>query len=125
MATITQVQTQETHTVLPKSLTVVPGQITVKEISNLDLPDIPLPPPSTNPTEILAQDKGTPDNHVPRDPRLIRLTGVHPFNVEPPLTALFNEGFLTSPELFYVRNHGPVPLVRDEDIPNWEISIEG
>jgi nitrate reductase (NAD(P)H) len=34
-------------------------------------------------------------------------------------------GFLTSPELFYVRNHGPVPQVLDEDIPNWEISIEG
>ncbi|KAJ5676988.1 Eukaryotic molybdopterin oxidoreductase [Penicillium maclennaniae] len=33
--------------------------------------------------------------------------------------------FLTSPELFYVRNHGPVPQVLDEDIPNWELSIEG
>ncbi|KAJ5135396.1 Eukaryotic molybdopterin oxidoreductase [Penicillium bovifimosum] len=79
----------------------------------------------TSPVEILDVDKGTPDEHVPRDPRLIRLTGVHPFNVEPPLTALYNEGFLTSPELFYVRNHGPVPQVRDEDIPDWEISIEG
>jgi nitrate reductase (NAD(P)H) len=71
------------------------------------------------------------------------LTGVHPFNVEPPLTALYKEGmempthwetkcpilifegFLTSPELFYVRNHGPVPEVHDEDIPTWELSIEG
>lgn len=35
------------------------------------------------------------------------------------------EGFLTSPELFYVRNHGPVPQVLDEDIPTWELSIEG
>lgn len=35
------------------------------------------------------------------------------------------KGFLTSPELFYVRNHGPVPQVHDADIPNWEISIEG
>ncbi|KAJ5915748.1 hypothetical protein N7466_011681 [Penicillium verhagenii] len=87
--------------------------------------DIPLPPPSVNPTEILEVDKGTPDSHVPRDPRLIRLTGIHPFNVEPPLSALYKEGFLTSPELFYVRNHGPVPQVRDEDIPNWELSIEG
>lgn len=34
-------------------------------------------------------------------------------------------GFLTSPELFYVRNHGPVPCVRDQDIPTWELSIEG
>ncbi|KAJ5627984.1 Eukaryotic molybdopterin oxidoreductase, partial [Penicillium lividum] len=101
-----------------------------KDIQFHDLPtpqeyDIPLPPPSVSPTEILEVDKGTPDSHVPRDPRLIRLTGVHPFNVEPPLTALYNEGFLTSPELFYVRNHGPVPQVRDEDIPDWELSIEG
>lgn len=56
------------------------------------LPDIPLPPPSRALTEILSVDRDTPDNHVPRDPRLIRLTGVHPFNVEPPLTTLFNEG---------------------------------
>jgi nitrate reductase (NAD(P)H) len=55
-------------------------------------PNIPLPPPSVNPTAILDADKGTPDEHVPRDPRLIRLTGVHPFNVEPPLTALYKEG---------------------------------
>ncbi|KAJ5752889.1 Eukaryotic molybdopterin oxidoreductase [Penicillium odoratum] len=101
-----------------------------KDIQFHDLPtpqeyDIPFPPPSVNPTEILEVDKGTPDSHVPRDPRLIRLTGVHPFNVEPPLTALYKEGFLTSPELFYVRNHGPVPQVRDEDIPDWELSIEG
>lgn len=54
--------------------------------------DIPLPPPSFTPTEILDVDRGTPDNHVPRDPRLIRLTGVHPFNVEAPLTTLFNQG---------------------------------
>jgi len=84
-----------------------------------------LPPPTTIPTKVLDVDKPTPDSHVPRDPRLIRLTGVHPFNVEAPLTDLFNEGFLTSPELFYVRNHGPVPVVRDEDIPDWEFSVEG
>ncbi|KAF7713589.1 Nitrate reductase (NADPH) [Penicillium ucsense] len=98
------------------------------ELHDLPTPqevDIPLPPPSFLPTEILDLDKGTPDHHVPRDPRLLRLTGVHPFNVEPPLTALFNEGFLTSPELFYVRNHGPVPQVRDQDIPEWSVRIEG
>ena len=87
--------------------------------------DLPLPPPSTIPTNVLEIDKKTPDSHVPRDPRLIRLTGVHPFNVEPPLSALFNEGFLTSPELFYVRNHGAVPEVHDEDILNWEFTVEG
>lgn len=60
-----------------------------------DEPLFPLPPPSVNLTKILDADRGTPDDHVPRDPRLIRLTGVHPFNVEPPLTALYNEGKMT------------------------------
>lgn len=85
----------------------------------------PLPPPCTEPTDVLEVDKKTPDRWLPRDSRLIRLTGVHPFNVEAPLTELFNEGFLTSPELFYVRNHGHVPQVQDADIPDWEFSIEG
>ncbi|KAF2713171.1 nitrate reductase [Pleomassaria siparia CBS 279.74] len=90
-----------------------------------DLFTFTLPPPSTLPEQVLDVDNATPDSHVPRDARLIRLTGVHPFNVEPPLTALFKEGFLTSPELFYVRNHGAVPHVQDENVPNWEFSIEG
>lgn len=40
-------------------------------------------------------------------------------------TDFSGQGFLTSPELFYVRNHGPVPHVRDEDILTWELSVEG
>lgn len=71
-------------------------------ISDL-LPDIPLPPPSKAPTEILSVDLDTPDKHVPRDPRLIRLTGVHPFNVEPPLTTLFKEGISNSNRFLYYR----------------------
>ena len=90
-----------------------------------DLIEIPLPPPTVTPREVLDIDKKTPDAHVARDPRLIRLTGVHPFNVEAPLSPLFDEGFLTSPELFYVRNHGAVPEVRDEHIPDWEFTVEG
>ena len=86
--------------------------------------DVPLPPPS-RPQQVLDVDKPTPDAHVPRDPRLIRLTGVHPFNVEAPLSALYNEGFLTSPDLFYVRNHGAVPEVQDEECLDWEFSVEG
>ncbi|KAF2472992.1 nitrate reductase [Lindgomyces ingoldianus] len=101
--------------------TVIDGDDTNGE----ELLSLPLPPPSTIPSKILDIDIPTPDAHVPRDPRLIRLTGVHPFNVEAPLTDLFNEGFLTSPELFYVRNHGAVPIVQDEDIPNWEFTVEG
>lgn len=87
--------------------------------------DLPLPPPTRIPTEVLAIDKNTPDAHVPRDPRLIRLTGAHPLNVEAPLTPLFDEGFLTSPELFYVRNHGLVPEVQDHEIAEWQLTVEG
>ncbi|KAE8148936.1 hypothetical protein BDV25DRAFT_130810 [Aspergillus avenaceus] len=124
MATITEVWTEP---IVSKEIVLKTSTIKVEstEVPANDISDIPLPPPSKQPTQVLNVDKGTPDSHVPRDPRLIRLTGVHPFNVEPPLIDLFKEGFLTSPELFYVRNHGPVPHVRDEDIPNWEISIEG
>uniref|UniRef100_Q8J259 Nitrate reductase [NADPH] n=1 Tax=Tuber borchii TaxID=42251 RepID=Q8J259_TUBBO len=89
------------------------------------LENIPLPAPSVNPTKVLDIDVGTPDAHVPRDPRLIRLTGVHPFNVEPPLSALFDSGFLTPTELFYVRNHGAVPEVRDDEVLDWTITVEG
>jgi nitrate reductase (NAD(P)H) len=53
---------------------------------------IPLPPVSVAPTEILPVDANSPDKHVPRDPRLIRLTGNHPFNCEAPLTDLFEAG---------------------------------
>lgn len=84
-----------------------------------------LPRPRQPATEVLDLDKSTPDAHVPRDPRLIRLTGVHPFNVEAPLTELFDEGFLTSPELFYVRNHGAVPDVQDDQCLDWTFSVEG
>jgi nitrate reductase (NAD(P)H) len=84
----------------------------------------PLPLP-LKPTEVLEVDKKTPDFHVPRDPRLIRLTGVHPFNVEAPLTELFSEGFLTSPNLFYVRNHGAVPPVKNDETIHWTFNVEG
>jgi nitrate reductase (NAD(P)H) len=114
------------HEHLPPSPPETADNVSDRDMDNISTEeDIPLPPPSSQPTEILSIDKPTPDFHVPRDPRLIRLTGVHPFNVEAPLTTLFNEGFLTSPELFYVRNHGPVPQVHDEDIPDWEFSVSG
>jgi len=75
--------------------------------------------------QVLVEDLKTPDSHVERDPRLIRLTGVHPFNVEPPLSDLYDEGFLTSEDLHYVRNHGPVPKCDDQDIYDWTFTVEG
>ena len=114
----------ENPNILPPSPPRTESSVSDESVSPEDL-DIPLPPHSTEPSEVLAVDKNTPDSHVPRDPRLIRLTGVHPFNVEAPLSELFNEGFLTSPELFYVRNHGAVPRVENSEIQDWEFSVEG
>ncbi|KAG8167578.1 hypothetical protein KVR01_003267 [Diaporthe batatas] len=85
----------------------------------------PLPPESRPSQRVLSEDLKTPDKHVPRDPRLLRLTGVHPFNVEPPLTDLWNEGFITTKDLHYVRNHGAVPQVHDEDVLDWGFTVEG
>ena len=124
---IEQLDTQEPKEVLPPTPPLTEDNGSEKDNSidgDLDI-DLPGLPPTKVPDKVLDIDLKTPDSHVPRDPRLIRLTGVHPFNVEAPLTDLYNEGFLTSPELFYVRNHGAVPEVKDEDIPSWEFTVEG
>ncbi|KAI0863194.1 nitrate reductase [Xylaria cubensis] len=89
------------------------------------LPLYPLPPDAKSDNTVLAEDLKTPDNHVVRDPRLIRLTGIHPFNVEAPLRDLYDEGFLTTKDLHYVRNHGAVPKVDDSEIMDWEVTVEG
>ncbi|CAL5220115.1 g2068 [Coccomyxa viridis] len=62
-------------------------------------------------TDIDPRDAATPDAWVPRHPDLIRLTGRHPFNVEPPPNVLMKHGFVTPASLHYVRNHGPVPRI--------------
>ena len=68
------------------------------------------------------RDKGTPDEWIPRDGRLVRLTGRHPFNVEPPLSVHNKFRFITPSCLHYVRNHGACPqLSWDEH----KISIGG
>ena len=56
-----------------------------------------------------ARDQGTPDEWIPRDGRMVRLTGRHPFNSEPPVGELAKEGFFTPPNLHIIRNHGAVP----------------
>lgn len=124
--TVTEVEEEPQIRQPPSNLPPSPPETIAGDSTSSECDDFPLPPPSIVPSlKVLDVDHKTPDFHVQRDPRLIRLTGVHPFNVEAPLTELFNEGFLTSPELFYVRNHGPVPQVSDEDIPDWTFTVEG
>ncbi|KAI5201802.1 hypothetical protein E4T39_05045 [Aureobasidium subglaciale] len=54
-------------------------------------------------------DRASPDNWIPRNANMIRLTGKHPLNCEYPLADLFDTGLITPNRLHYVRNHGPVP----------------
>ncbi|KHN97872.1 Nitrate reductase [Metarhizium album ARSEF 1941] len=82
-------------------------------------------PPTNSQKSVRPEDLKTPDSHVERDARLIRLTGTHPFNCEPPLSDLYDEGFLTSEDLHYVRNHGPVPKCDDDTMNQWEVAVEG
>ncbi|KAJ3258044.1 hypothetical protein HK104_007007 [Borealophlyctis nickersoniae] len=58
-----------------------------------------------------SRDVDTPDNWIPRDPSLIRLTGIHPFNCEPNLSKVVEAGPLTPTAIHFVRNHGPVPKI--------------
>lgn len=73
----------------------------------------------------LSTDSQTPDHWIPRDGRMIRLTGKHPCNVEAPLSALFNAGFLTPQNLFYVRSHGDTPRVSIKQAQEWKLRIHG
>ncbi|KAI1124931.1 nitrate reductase [Nemania abortiva] len=107
------------------SETAIPRPNRSNRLRARNLPPYPLPPKSRSDNTVLAEDVRTPDNHVVRDPRLIRLTGIHPFNVEAPLSDLYDEGFLTTKDLHYVRNHGAVPNVEDSEVMGWEFTIEG
>lgn len=68
------------------------------------------------------RDEGTADHWIERNSSLVRLTGKHPFNSEPPLIRLMQHGFITPVPLHYVRNHGPVPKARWED---WTVEVCG
>lgn len=75
---------------------------------NASYPEMPI-------SKIDKKDVGTPDEWIPRHPDLIRLTGRHPLNCEPPLTKCYELGFLTPASLHFVRNHGAVPKKLDWD----------
>ncbi|KAK7395685.1 hypothetical protein VNO78_16250 [Psophocarpus tetragonolobus] len=67
-------------------------------------------------------DEGTSDQWIKRNASLVRLTGKHPFNSEPPVARLMEHGFITPVPLHYVRNHGPVPQARWND---WVVEVTG
>jgi Oxidoreductase molybdopterin binding domain len=65
-------------------------------------------------TAVDERDVRSADSWIPRHPDLIRLTGKHPFNSEPPHDDVMKEGWLTPVSKHFVRNHGAVPRLRWE-----------
>ncbi|KAK9108471.1 hypothetical protein Syun_024482 [Stephania yunnanensis] len=57
----------------------------------------------------------------PRHPCL-QVNSKEPFNAEPPRRALVSS-YVTSVDLFYKRNHGPIPIV--DDIERYRVSVTG
>lgn len=55
------------------------------------------PIPEVVVTKVDERDKNTSDDWIPRHPELVRLTGRHPFNCEPPLHTLMEVLHLLSP----------------------------
>ncbi|XP_066322729.1 nitrate reductase [NAD(P)H]-like [Miscanthus floridulus] len=80
-------------------------------------PRLEVEPPVHDP-----RDEATSDAWVRRHPALVRLTGKHPFNSEPPVPRLMAHGFITPAPLHYVRNHGPVPRA---DWLTWTVEVTG
>ncbi|KAI6690866.1 hypothetical protein NL676_027694 [Syzygium grande] len=68
------------------------------------------------------RDEATADHWIERNPTMVRLTGKHPFNAEPPLARLMHHGFITPVPLHYVRNHGSVPRASWQD---WTVEVTG
>ncbi|KAJ3562976.1 hypothetical protein NP233_g9237 [Leucocoprinus birnbaumii] len=90
--------------------------------SCLGFPELPQDKVSS---EINPSDVATPDAWVPRDGRMVRLTGKHPFNAEAKLKDLYTQGFITPSSLFFVRNHGAVPIVDQHLANNWKLKVHG
>ena len=74
------------------------------------------------PSILDSRDESTADNWIHRNSSMVRLTGKHPFNAEPPLPRLMHHGFITPVPLHYVRNHGTVPKA---DWSDWTVEIIG
>ncbi|CAO1635536.1 unnamed protein product [Parajaminaea phylloscopi] len=85
------------------------------------LPSLPVQPL----VQPLPVDAGTPDAWVARDPRMVRLTGKHPYNCEAPLADLWRAGWLTPQTLFYVRTHGATPQVSQQEAKDWKLRVHG
>jgi len=79
-------------------------------------------PPRQDAEEADSRDCDTPDSWIKRHTDMVRLTGRHPFNSEPKLSALQAAGWVTPPSLSVVRNHGAVPRI---DFDSHRLQVSG
>merc|ERR550519_1304892 len=90
----------------------IPAMLEEYRIGNLNLKDV-------ESTKELMTDSSDPYSDEPkRHPALI-VNNPRPFNSETPLS-IITDSFLTPNELFYVRNHLPVP---DVNISEYELEV--
>ncbi|GBE78768.1 Nitrate reductase [NADPH] [Sparassis crispa] len=104
----------------------LPPSIADPELQCPPLPEsLPPLPVNKTPRVTASVDVHTPDAWIMRNPALLRLTGKHPLNCEPPLSSLFDAGFITPAHLHFVRNHGAVPTFDEVKLRDWKIHIHG
>ncbi|XP_063690651.1 sulfite oxidase-like [Bolinopsis microptera] len=71
--------------------------------------------------DIVKEDSEDPYANDPVRHPAFNINNARPYNAEPPLNILA-DNFITPNDLFYVRNHHPVPEIEPED---YELQIEG
>ncbi|XP_022990801.1 nitrate reductase [NADH]-like [Cucurbita maxima] len=74
------------------------------------------------PSILDPRHEGTADDWIKRNSSLVRHTGKHPFNSEPPLNRLTQYGFITPVPLHFVRSRGAVPRATWND---WTVDVCG
>jgi len=84
-------------------------------IGNLDMVDV------ASQAEQMASDSTDPYGTDPLRHKAIVINSKKPFNGETPL-GILTDSFITPTDLFYVRNHLPVP---DVDVKNYELEVSG
>lgn len=75
-----------------------------------------------HPDDIIKQDEDLQWANEPERSPILKPSAKRPFNAEPPSKILV-ENFLTPEEVFYVRNHLPVPVI-DEGSYELEVEVE-
>ncbi|CAM9951043.1 unnamed protein product, partial [Phaeothamnion confervicola] len=90
----------------------------VREIlARLRIGTLPPEDMALQPTEADLSDPFAPD---PVRPPIFQVNSAKPFNAEPPPQLLMDSGFVTKNDLFFIRNHLPVPYI---DVATYELEI--